>query len=56
MAGDTSYLVGASTANQRIEYWRGFLRGQCVQFWFNKFHGLKEEVFYDGDVLDKNPY
>ena len=31
-AGERSFLVGRSTANQRIEYWWSFLRRECTDF------------------------
>ena len=49
-----SYLEGASTANQRIEYWWGFLRKQCVEFWLCLFADLRDNGFFDGEFLDKN--
>lgn len=49
-----SYLEGASTANQRIEYWWGFLRKQCIEFWLCLFGDLRDNGFFDGGFLDKN--
>lgn len=49
-----SYLEGASTANQRIEYWWGFLRGQCVEFWLALFADLRDDGHFDGEFLDKS--
>ena len=48
------YMDGASTANQRIESWWGFLRKECMEFWMNLFKGLQERGDYKGDFLDKN--
>ena len=48
-----SYLEGASTANQRIEYWWNFLRSQCVEFWLSLFSDLRDNGFFDGGFLDK---
>ncbi|KAK2853351.1 hypothetical protein Q5P01_006012 [Channa striata] len=48
------YLEGASTANQRIEYWWGFLRRQCVQFWLALLGNLRENGLFDGGLLDKS--
>ncbi|XP_054641995.1 uncharacterized protein LOC129187166 [Dunckerocampus dactyliophorus] len=48
-----SYLEGASTANQRIESWWGFLRRQCVEFWLCLFTDLRDNGLYDGGFLDK---
>lgn len=36
------YLEGASTANQRLEYWWGFLRRQCAEFWLSLFADLRD--------------
>ncbi|XP_019737807.1 uncharacterized protein LOC109523234 isoform X1 [Hippocampus comes] len=49
-----SYLDGASTANQRIEYWWRFLRSQCMEFWLSLFTDLRDNGFFDGGFLDKN--
>ncbi|XP_074525951.1 uncharacterized protein LOC141790170 [Halichoeres trimaculatus] len=49
-----SYLEGASTANQRTEYWWGFLRKQCVEFWLSFFVDLRDNRFFDGGFVDKN--
>jgi hypothetical protein len=48
-----SYLEGASTANQRIEYWWGFFRRECVEFWLTLFADLRDNGFFDGGFLDK---
>ncbi|CAB1433775.1 unnamed protein product [Pleuronectes platessa] len=48
-----SYLEGASTANQRIEYWWNFLHSQCVEFWFSFFADLRDNGFFDAGFLDK---
>uniref|UniRef100_A0A0F8BN81 Integrase core domain-containing protein n=1 Tax=Larimichthys crocea TaxID=215358 RepID=A0A0F8BN81_LARCR len=54
--GDTldSYKEGASTANQRIEYWWGFLCRQCAEFRIALFGELKDNGHYDGGFLDKS--
>ncbi|KAL7407101.1 hypothetical protein ABVT39_002959 [Epinephelus coioides] len=49
-----SYLDGASTGNQRIEYWWGFLRSQCVEFFSSLFGDLRDNVFFDAGFLDKS--
>ncbi|XP_036006071.1 uncharacterized protein LOC118566787 [Fundulus heteroclitus] len=49
-----SYLEGASTANQRIEYWWRFLRNQCVEFWLSLFGDIRDNGYFDGGFLDKN--
>ncbi|XP_051931236.1 uncharacterized protein LOC127607148 [Hippocampus zosterae] len=49
-----SYLDGASTANQRIEYWWRFLRSHCMEFWLSLFTDLRDNGFFDGGFQDKN--
>ncbi|XDV31020.1 hypothetical protein PO909_033797 [Leuciscus waleckii] len=49
-----SYLDGASTANQRIEYWWGFLRKECMEFWISLFAHLRDNGYFDGGFLDKS--
>ncbi|KAK9978814.1 hypothetical protein ABG768_020552 [Culter alburnus] len=49
-----SYLDGASTANQRIEYWWGFLRKECMEFWIYLFAELRDNGYFDGGFLDKS--
>ncbi|KAL3977653.1 SLAM family member 8 [Sarotherodon galilaeus] len=49
-----SYLEGASTANQRIEYWWRFLRSQCLEFWLSLFADIRDNGYFDGGFLDKN--
>ncbi|KAI2647351.1 Tetrathionate reductase subunit B [Labeo rohita] len=49
-----SYLEGASTANQRIEYWWGVLRKECMEFWISLFADLRDNGFFDGGFLDKS--
>lgn len=39
-AGNSSFMYGKSSSNQRIERWWGILRTQCVQFWMNLFKDL----------------
>ncbi|KAF6715501.1 hypothetical protein FQA47_013797 [Oryzias melastigma] len=53
-AGEKSFIWGRSTANQRIESWWGFLRKECLDFWLDHFHRLKDEGDFVGDFLDKN--
>jgi hypothetical protein len=53
-AGDRSALTGKSTLNQRIEYWWGFLRKECIEYWLVIFHDLKNTGQYDGGLVDKN--
>ncbi|KAJ8377196.1 hypothetical protein SKAU_G00077760 [Synaphobranchus kaupii] len=52
--GDKSFIYGRSTSNQRIESWWGHLRKQCVNFWLEHLHRLKDEGEFDGEFLDKN--
>lgn len=49
-----SYIDGASTANQRIESWWGFLRKQCVEFYISLFVDLKDRGLFDGGYIDKS--
>lgn len=49
-----SYLDGASTANQRIESWWGFLRKECMEFYISLFADLKDNGMFDGGFLDKS--
>ncbi|KAL7376322.1 hypothetical protein ABVT39_005429 [Epinephelus coioides] len=49
-----SYLDGASTTNQRTEYWWGFIRSHCVEFWLSLFGDLRDSAFFDGGFLDKS--
>lgn len=54
LGGDMSFIYDRSTSNQRIESWWGFLRKECVDFWLEHLHRLKDEGYFDGDFLDKN--
>ncbi|KAL6465061.1 hypothetical protein MHYP_G00273790 [Metynnis hypsauchen] len=49
-----SYMEGASTGNQRIEYWWRFLCSQCVEFWLSLFEDIRDNGYFDGGSLDKN--
>lgn len=53
-SGEKSFIYGRSTSNQRIESWWGLLRKECVEFWLEKLHCLKDEGLFDGEFLDKN--
>ncbi|XP_046582807.1 uncharacterized protein LOC124290155 [Haliotis rubra] len=53
-AGSESFLYGSSVHNQRIEFWWGILRKQCVQYWMDMFKHLKNEDLFCGDYLDKS--
>ncbi|KAJ8014721.1 hypothetical protein DPEC_G00018660 [Dallia pectoralis] len=48
-----SYIEGASTANQRIESWWGFLRRESMEFYICLFADLKDRGLFDGVYLDK---
>jgi hypothetical protein len=48
------YIDGASTLNQRIESWWGYLRRQCVQYWIEFFQQLQSQGNFNGDFLDKS--
>lgn len=52
-SGEKSFLYGASTANQRIEWWWGILRKENVQYYINLFETIKEHGDFDGGQLDK---
>ncbi|XP_062317543.1 uncharacterized protein LOC134021084 [Osmerus eperlanus] len=49
-----SYIEGASTANQRIESWWGFLRKESIEFYISLFVDLKDRGLFDGGYLDKS--
>jgi hypothetical protein len=54
-SGDNiDYIEGASTLNQRIESWWGYLRRQHIQYWIDLFRGLQEVGEYSGSQLDKH--
>ncbi|XP_055063376.1 uncharacterized protein [Misgurnus anguillicaudatus] len=48
-----SYIEGASTANQRIESWWGFLRRESMEFYICLFADLKDRGLFDGAYLDR---
>ncbi|KAJ4937708.1 hypothetical protein JOQ06_002340, partial [Pogonophryne albipinna] len=48
------YIEGASTANQRIESWWGFLRRESMEFYICMFTDLKNRGLFDGAFLDKS--
>lgn len=50
---EMSFLYGRSTANQRIESWWSFLRKECIDYWMCVMHSLKDDGYFDGDVIDK---
>lgn len=52
-AGQSSFLTGESTANQRIESWWGVMRRQGIEHWIQMFSELKDEGLFTGDYLDK---
>ncbi|WAR19966.1 hypothetical protein MAR_001804, partial [Mya arenaria] len=49
-----AYIEGASTLNQRIECWWGYLRRQHVQYWMNKLRQLQEDGEFSGSAVDKS--
>jgi len=51
--GEKSFMYGASTANQRIEFLWGILRKQCIQLWMDVLASLKDNGFFVGHCLDK---
>lgn len=53
-SGERSFIYGRSTSNQRIESWWGILRKECVEFWLEQLHSLKNEGVFNGEFLDKN--
>lgn len=53
-AGESSFMYGCSTANQRIESWWGIFRKQSGQFWMDIFQTLRDDGHFSGDFLDKN--
>ena len=48
-----SYIEGASTANQRIESWWGFLRWESMEFYISLFTDLKDRGLFGGTYLDR---
>lgn len=53
-AEERSFMYGSSNHNQRIESFWGFLRKECIEFWLEFFHGMKNEGYFDGTFLDVN--
>ncbi|KAF5887205.1 uncharacterized protein DAT39_022327 [Clarias magur] len=53
-SGERSFIYGRSTSNQRIESWWGILRTECVEFWLEQLHSLKNEGVLNGEFLDKD--
>lgn len=49
-----SYIEGASTSNQRIESWWGFLRKESMEFYISLLVDLKDRGLYHGTYLDKS--
>ena len=54
LSGEKSFRYGTSCLNQRIEFWWGILRKECIQFWMDLLSNLKEDHLYTGSWLDKN--
>lgn len=49
-----SYIEGASTSNQRIESWWGFLRKESMEYYISMLIDLKDRGLFDGAYLDRN--
>jgi len=47
------YMEGASTGNQRIESWWGFMRKHCTQYWMDLFQSMRDCGEFQGEFLDK---
>ena len=54
MAGDNAFIQGASTSNQRIEQWWGFLKRECAEYWIDLFNKMEIDGKFDGTYLDVN--
>ncbi|CAK6976222.1 uncharacterized protein LOC119798927 [Scomber scombrus] len=52
-AGQSSFLTGRSSANQRIESWWGMMRREGIEHYIQMFGELKDEGMFAGDYLDK---
>ncbi len=52
-AGQSSFLIGRSSANQRIESWWGVMRRAGNEQYIQLFGELKDEGLFTGDFLDK---
>ncbi|KAE8284603.1 hypothetical protein D5F01_LYC17938 [Larimichthys crocea] len=53
-SGIDGYIKGASTANQQIESWWGFLRRESMEFYISLFNDLKDRGLFDGAYLDRS--
>ena len=52
MAGDNAFIQGASTSNQRIEQWWGFLRRVCAGYWIDLFNKMEiDGKFYPVNLI-----
>ena len=49
-----SFMYGASTTNQRIESWWGYLRREHLHYWIESFKSLQDNGQFSGNSLDKN--
>ena len=47
------YVEGASTGNQRIESWWGFMRKHCIQYWMDLFQCMRDCGQFQGEFIDK---
>ena len=54
LAGEESFLYGASMHNQRIESFWSILRKECSQFWMDTLGLLKDNGDFTGSVIDKS--
>ena len=50
-AGINSFIMGKSTANQRIESWWSILRKKGVQFWMSFFKDLRACDLFRDDII-----
>ena len=51
---EAPFMLGSSTANQRIESFWAFLRKECVQFWMDLLQDLQQRGDFTGNYLDKS--
>ena len=52
-SGEKGFLYGTSVTNQRIECWWSMLRKECIEFYIQLFHQLKDDGHFNGTDLDK---
>ena len=51
---DRSYIDGASTANQRIESWWGYLRRHHMHYWIEQLKDLHDRGDFRGNSIEKS--